>query len=132
MGRLGEVGFAHMKKFAAPNAAPDPGKPQGFEETGSVSRDIPGIGISAQSSTAPNHTYEMDADNLKEIGHKGFTIDAETMTAILFDFATHPEYRAAVKKRFDGCKARFRDTLSPLKTPSPVPTVPHPSHTQTT
>lgn len=44
----------------------------------------------------------MDADNLKEIGHRGFTIDAETMTAFLFDFATDAGYRAAVKKEFDG------------------------------
>ena len=35
----------------------------------------------------------MDADNLKEIGHKGFTVDAQAMTAVLFDFATHADYR---------------------------------------
>ena len=67
-----------------------------LEETGSVSRDIPGIGFSAQSSTAPNHTYEMDADNLKPISHNGFTIDAQAMAALLFDFATDAPYRAAV------------------------------------
>ena len=49
---LGEVGFAYMKKFGATSVSPKPGKPQGFEETGSVSRDIPGIGFSAQSSTS--------------------------------------------------------------------------------
>ena len=49
----------------------------------------------------------MDADNLKEIGHKGFTVDAQAMTAVLFDFATHADYRAAVKKEFDGIKALF-------------------------
>jgi len=47
----------------------------------------------------------MDADNLKAIGHKGFTIDAQAMAAVLFDFATHPEYRDAVKKEFDGIEA---------------------------
>ena|SRR2546422_5862196 len=73
---LAEVGFAYMKQFGATNVQPQPGKPQGYEETGSVSRDIAGIGFSAQSSSAPNHTYEMDADNLKEIGHAGFAIDA--------------------------------------------------------
>jgi len=87
---LAEVGFAYMKQLGATNVQPEPGKPQGYEETGSVSRDIPGVGFTAQSSTAPNHTYEMDADNLKEIGHKGFTIDAQAMAAVLFDFATHP------------------------------------------
>src|SRR5262249_56870203 len=102
---------------------PDPGKPQGYEETGSVSRDIPGIGVSAQSSLAPNHTYEMDADNLKEIGHTGFTIDAETMTAILFDFATHADYRAAVKKEFDGLRALFGEYQAALKKTYTVPVV---------
>src|SRR5262249_57289764 len=107
---------------------PDPGKPQGYEETGSVSRDIPGIGFSAQSSTAPNHTYEMDADNLKPIGHTGFTIDAEAMTALLFDFATHADYRAAVKKEFDGVKALFGEYQEALKKTYTTPKVPDPKH----
>jgi amidohydrolase len=120
---LAELSFAYMKKYGATNVQAQPGKPQGFEETGSVSRDIPGIGVSAQSSAAPNHTYEMDADNLKEIGHKGFTIDAETMTAILFDFATHAEYRTAVKREFVGLKALFDEYLAALKKTYTVPTV---------
>lgn len=123
---LSELGFAYMKMFGATSVQPEPGKPQGFEETGSVSRDIPGVGVTAQSSNAPNHTYEMDADNLKEIGHKGFTIDAETMTAILFDFATHADYRAAVKKEFDGIKALFGDYQAALKKTYAVPVVPDP------
>ena len=90
---LNELAFAYMKKFGATSVQPAPGKPEGFEETGSVSRDIPGASIAAQSSTAPNHTYQMDADNLTGVGHAGFTIDAQTMTAILFDFATHADYR---------------------------------------
>src|SRR6476646_4923835 len=65
---LAELSFAYMKKYGGTNVQPQPGKPQGFEETGTVSRDMPGIGVSAQSSLSPNHTYEMDADNLKEIG----------------------------------------------------------------
>ena len=120
---LAELSFAYMKKFGATNVQPQPGKPQGFEETGSVSRDLPGIGVSAQSSNAPNHTYEMNDDNLKEIGHKGFMIDAETMTAILFDFATHAEYRAAVKKEFDGVKALFGEYQAALKKTYTVPVV---------
>ncbi|HXT28067.1 MAG TPA: hypothetical protein VN716_02270, partial [Vicinamibacterales bacterium] len=112
-----------MKKFGATNVQPQPGKPQGFEETGSVSRDIPGIGVSAQSSSAPNHTYEMDADNLKEIGHRGFTVDAQTMTAILFDFATDASYRGAVRREFDGLKALFGEYLAALKKTYTVPAV---------
>ena len=123
---LGELGFAYMKQFGATGVNPEPGKPQGFEETGSVSRDIPGIGITAQSSTWSNHTYEMDADNLKEIGHKGFTIDAQTMAAVLFDFATHEDYRAAVKKEFDGIKALFGEYQTALKRVYTVPAVPDP------
>src|SRR4051795_1343489 len=123
---LGDVGFAYMKQFGATGVSPEPGKPQGFEETGSVSRDIPGVGVSAQSSTFSNHTYEMDADNLKEIGHNGFTVDAQTMAAILFDFATHPEYRTAVKREFDGIKALFGEYQAALKKVYTVPAVADP------
>jgi metal-dependent amidase/aminoacylase/carboxypeptidase family protein len=121
---LAEVGFTYMKQFGATNVQPQTGKPQGFEETGSVSRDIPGLGLSAQTSTAANHTYEMDADNLKPIGHQGFTIDAEAMTAVLFDFATHPDYRAAVKKEFDGLKALFGEYQEALKKTYVKPNLP--------
>jgi len=123
---LAEVGFQYMKNFGATGVNPEPGKPQGFEETGTVSRDIPGIDITAQSSTFSNHTYEMDADNLKEIGHQGFTVDAQAMAAVLFDFATHPDYRAAVKKEFDGIKALFGEYQAALKKTYTVPTVPDP------
>ena len=123
---LAELGFAYMKAFGATDVQPEPGKPQGFEETGSVSRDIPGLGFSAQSSTAPNHTYEMDADNLKEVGHRGFTVDAQAMAAVVFDFATHADYRDAVKKEFDGIKALFGEYQAALKKVYAVPTVPDP------
>ncbi len=123
---LAEVGFQYMKNFGATGVQPEPGKPQGYEETGSVSRDIPGVGFSAQSSTASNHTYEMDADNLKEIGHKGFTVDAQAMTAVLFDFATQADYRAAVKKEFDGIKVLFGEYQAALKKTYTVPNVAEP------
>jgi amidohydrolase len=123
---LAEVSFAYVKKYGATNLEQQPGKPQGYEETGSVSRDIPGIGFSAQTSTFPNHTYEMDADNLKEIGHKGFMADAEGMAALLFDFATHEDYRAAVKKEFDGIKALFAEYQEALKKVYVLPKVAEP------
>jgi len=123
---LGEVSFAYDKKYGATNLEAQPGKPQGYEETGSVSRDIPGIGISAQTSTFPNHTYEMNDDNLKEIGHHGFTVDAETMTAVLFDFATHEDYRAAVKREFAGIKALFGEYQEALKKVYVLPKVAEP------
>jgi len=63
---------------------------------------------------------------LKEIGHKGFAIDAEAMTALLFDFATEREYRAAVKKEFDGIRALFGEYLTSLRKVYVLPTVPEP------
>ena len=123
---LAEVGFAYLKKLGGTNVLAEPGKPQGFEETGSVSRAIPGLGFSAQTSTASFHTYEMDADNLKPIGHTGFAIDAQAMTALLFDFATRADYRAAVKKEFDGTKALFNEYQEALKKTYTAPVVPDP------
>ncbi|HVT37451.1 MAG TPA: hypothetical protein VHE78_00255, partial [Gemmatimonadaceae bacterium] len=123
---LGEVGFAYLKKFGGTNVIEEPGKPQGYEETGSVSSAIPGLGLTAQTSRAPNHTYEMEADALTEAGHKGFVVDAQAMAAVLFDFATHPDYRVAVKKEFDGIKALFGKYQEALKRVYVLPKVPEP------
>jgi metal-dependent amidase/aminoacylase/carboxypeptidase family protein len=118
---LGEVGFAYMKMYGAKKIQEEPGKPQGFEETGSVSSDIPGLGFSAYSSNFANHTYEMEADALTDVGHQGFQVDAQAMAALLFDFATHPDYRAAVKREFDGIKALFGEYQEALKKTYTVP-----------
>ena len=123
---LDEVGFAYAKKYGATNVVAEPGKPMGYEETGSVSRAIPGIGFSAQTTTAPYHTYEMESDALAEVGHKGFTVDAQAMTALLFDFATRADYRAAVKREFDGIKALFGEYQAALRTTYVVPKVADP------
>ncbi len=123
---LAEVGFAYMKRFGATNVIPEPAKPQGYEETGSVSSSIPGLGLSAQSSTFANHTYGMEADALTDVGHRGFLVDAQAMAAVLFDFATRPDYRTAVKKEFDGIKALFGEYQEALKKVYDVPKVPEP------
>lgn len=127
---LAELGFAYMKQFGATGVNETPGKPQGFEETGSVSRDIPGLGLSAQSSNWSNHTYEMDEDNLKPVGHNGFTVDAKAMAAVLFDFATHEDYRNAVKREFDGIKVLFGEYQEALKKVYTTPVVPDPKPQQ--
>ena len=127
MGTLAEVGFAYMKMYGAKKINEEPGKPQGYEETGSVSSDIPGLGFSAYSSNSANHTYEMEADALTDVGHQGFTVDAQAMAAILFDFATHAEYRAAVKREFEGIKALFGEYQEALKKTYTVPKVPEPN-----
>ena len=123
---LAEVGFAHMKRFGATHVAETPGKPQGYEETGSVSSAIPGLGFAAYTSNAANHTYEMEADALTATGHQGFVVDAQAMTALLYDFATHPNYRSAVKREFDGIKALFGEYQEALTKAYTTPHVPDP------
>jgi amidohydrolase len=124
---LGELGFAYMKMYGAKKINEEPGKPQGYEETGSVSSDIPGLGFAAYSSNFANHTYEMEADTLTDVGHQGFVVGARAMAAILFDFATHPDYRSAVKREFDGIKALFGEYQEALKKTYTVPKVPEPN-----
>jgi hypothetical protein len=123
---LSELGYAYMKKFGATKVIDEPGKPMGFEETGSVSMAIPGLGVSSHSSNGSYHTYEMEKDALAEVGHHGFVVDAQVMAAVLFDFATRPEYRAAVKREFDGIHALFGEYQEALKSAYPLPNVPEP------
>jgi hypothetical protein len=68
----------------------------------------------------------MEADALGEVGHKGFTIDAQAMTALLFDFATRADYRAAVKKEFDGIHQLFGEYLAALEKTYTEPVVREP------
>jgi metal-dependent amidase/aminoacylase/carboxypeptidase family protein len=123
---LAEPAFAYMKMYGATGVQEQPGKPQGYEETGSVSRDIPGIGFSAKTSNWANHTYEMEADTLTAVGHNGFLTDAQSMAAVLFDVATRPEYLAKVKREFAGIKALFAEYQAGLEKVYTVPVVPDP------
>lgn len=123
LGSVSELAFAYLKRYGAKDALPDPGKPQGYEETGSVSSAIPGGQFSAKTSNAPNHTYEMEADALTSVGHDGFVTDAQAMSALLFDFATRPEYRATVKREFDTIRALHDEYLRALAKVYTVPVV---------
>jgi amidohydrolase len=123
---LYELDFAYLKQFGATGIDPDPERPQGYEETGAVAMEIPGAEVEAKSSNSPNHTYGMEADALNEVGHQGFLIDAQTMAAILYDFATHPEYRDAVKKEFTRIHALFGEYQDALRKSYPKPEVPEP------
>jgi metal-dependent amidase/aminoacylase/carboxypeptidase family protein len=125
-GALDEVAFAYLKKYGATRISDNPGKPQGYEETGMVSSAIPGIGFSAATSTAANHTYEMEADALAEIGHHGFMVDAQAMTALLYDFLTRADYRAQVKREFDAIHLLFDEYRNGLRKAYDKPTVPDP------
>ena len=120
-------GFAYMKKFGATSVSPSPAKPQGYEETGSVSRDIPGIGITAQSSTCVE-PHLRDGRRQPE-GDRPQGLHRSTRRRwrrVLFDFATHADYRAAVKKEFDGIKALFGEYQEALKKAYTVPAAPDP------
>lgn len=123
---LEELSLAYMKQFGATGVEAEPGKPKGFEETGSVSSQIPGIGVSAKSSNFSNHTYGMEADALKDVGHAGFLIDAETMTAILYDYATHPELRETVKTEFTRVQGLFGEYQRALEKAYPKPEIAEP------
>ena len=126
VGTLNELAFAHVKRYGGGKIAMEPGKPQGWEETGSASSAIPGVGISAWTSNGGYHTYEMEQDALGPVGHAGFTVDAQAMTAVLFDFATQPAFRAAVKQEFAGIKALFTEYQQALGKTYTIPVVKEP------
>jgi amidohydrolase len=123
---LSEMAFAYLKHYGGKKVEEIPGKPQGFDETGSVSSAIPGIGFSAATTNAPFHTYGMETDALSEVGHQGFVADAQAMTALLYDFLTRADYRDAVKKEFDGIRVLFDEYRESLKKVYAKPNVPEP------
>ena len=124
---LNDLAFAYMKKFAATKVDDEPGRPLPFEETGTVATQLPGVGVTSHSSNGGYHTFEMEADALGDVGHHGFLVDAQAMTAVLYHFATDAPYRAAVKREFDGLKALYDDYLMALRGAYPLPTVPEPT-----
>lgn len=98
LGTLQELAFAYAGELEAPRLNPEPTRPSGYEETGVVTKDIPGIGISVFSSRGANHTRGMLEDTFNDVGHTGFRISAEIMTAIVYDYMTRPELRDAVRE----------------------------------
>jgi metal-dependent amidase/aminoacylase/carboxypeptidase family protein len=114
LGTLQELAFAYAAEFGAPELNPEPTRPSGYEETGVVTKDIPGIGVSVFSSRGANHTRGMLEDTFNEIGHTGFRISAEILTAILYDYLTEPDLRAAVEEEHTtlaGLLDRYHDAL---------------------
>lgn len=68
----------------------------------------------------------MEADALGPVGHGGFVVDAPAMTALLFDFASKPAYRAAVKQEFDAMRALYAEYQNVLTKAYSVPVVKDP------
>lgn len=98
LGSLEELVFAYAEKLDAPEIEPEPQRPSGYEETGFVTRDIPGVGVSVFSSSAPGHSYERWRDSLEPVGHDGFLLDAKIMAAVLYHFLTDADFRATVEE----------------------------------
>ena len=123
---LGELGFAYAKRYGATHVDETPAKPQGYEETGGLSSEVPGLGLGIFSSNSSYHTYGMEADTLTDVGHSAFVMDAEAMTAVLYDYAKNPQFREAVKKEFAGIKELFGEYQEALRKVYQTPVVPEP------
>src|SRR5213083_3005191 len=117
---LEELFFAYAKKLGAPGIQEEKGRPAGYEETGPVSRDVPGVSVTVRSSASPNHTYGMRDDTFLEIGHKGFLLDAQIEAAVLYDFLTQPPFRAAIAEEhrtLAGLQGRYLVALRAVYAP---------------
>ncbi|MFQ5537960.1 MAG: peptidase dimerization domain-containing protein [Gemmatimonadota bacterium] len=115
LGTLEELSFAYAKKLGAPNINPEPQRPAGYEETGFVTRDIPGVGVSVYSSSAPGHSYERWRDSMMEVGHTGFLLDAKIMSAVLYDFLENPDFRRKVAEEHGTMAGLFDQYLEGLR-----------------
>jgi amidohydrolase len=116
LGTLEELYFAYAEALGAPNLVEAPQRPAGYEETGGVSHDIPGVGVSVFSSRGTYHTHEMEADGLGPIGHKGFRLDAQIMAGVLYHFLTDDSFRSAVREEHRILKSLFDQYQENLKT----------------
>lgn len=115
LGTLQELAFAYEQELGAPKIEPEPGRPSGYEETGVVTKDIPGVGVSVFSSRAANHTRGMLEDTFNEVGHTGFRISAEVMSCVLYDFLTRPELREAVREEHRTLSGLFEQYQEALR-----------------
>ena len=81
----------------------------------------------AWTSNGGFHTYEMEADALGPVGHGGFVVDAQAMAALLYDFVTKADFRAAVKAEFAGLKGLYSEYQQALSRTYEQPVVREPS-----
>jgi amidohydrolase len=115
LGSLEELAFAYARDLRAPGINAEPQRPAGYEETGFVTRDIPGLGVSVFSSPAPGHSYGRWEDSMKEVGHTGFLLDAKIMAAVLFDYLEDGDFRAAVQREHREMAGLFDQYLEGLR-----------------
>lgn len=115
LGSLEELVFAYAKDMGAANIVEEPQRPAGYEETGFVTRDIPGVSVSVFSSPAPGHSYERWEDSMKPVGHEGFVLDAKIMAAVLHDFLADAEFRETVSREHREMAGLFDQYLEGLR-----------------
>ena len=125
-GTLEELYFAYAQSLGAPKLVAEKDRPAGYEETGGVSLDIPGVGVSVASSTFPNHTQGMLDDAFTAVGHTGFRMDAQIMAAILFHYLTDAALRQTLRTEhttlrglYDQYQANLRKAYAPEMGKSP-------------
>jgi metal-dependent amidase/aminoacylase/carboxypeptidase family protein len=128
LGTLEELYYAYASALNAPKLEPELGRPAGYEETGGVSLDVPGVGVSVYSSRSANHTMGMLEDAFTPVGHTGFRLDAQIMAGILYDYLTDAPFREAVKTEhaalralYDQYQANLRKAYAGEMEPAPRP-----------
>jgi metal-dependent amidase/aminoacylase/carboxypeptidase family protein len=115
VGSLEELVYAYAVKLGAPKLNPEPNRPDGYEETGFVTREIPGVSVGIFSSPAPGHSYERRDDALQDVGHTGFLFDARIMAAVLYHFLTDAGFRETVKSEHQALSGWFDQYITGLK-----------------
>lgn len=115
LGSLEELTFAYANQLGAPKLNPEPQRPDGYEETGFVTRDIPGVGVNVFSSPAPGHSYERGQDSFKPVGHTAFAMDAKIMSAVLYHFLTDAKFRSSVQAEHKAMAGLLDSYLGSLK-----------------
>lgn len=115
VGSLEELVYAYAGKLGAPRMNAEPNRPDGYEETGFLTRDIPGVSVGIFSSPAPGHSYERWEDSMKEVGHTGFLLDARIMAGVLYHFLSDAPFRETVKAEHKALSGWFDEYLAGLK-----------------
>lgn len=115
LGTLEELSWAYAVELGAPERDPERTRPSGYEETGFVSRVVPGVGVNVHSTTAANHTHEMLEDGLSEIGHAAFRMDARIMAAVLYHYLADDEFRSKVDREHRALAGQFDHYLERLE-----------------
>lgn len=114
LGTLEELMFAHAKALGAPALNEVHQRPAGYEETGFLTRSIPGVGASVRSSIGTYHTHEMEEAAYTDVGHTGFRMDAQIMASILYDYLTDERLREHVAEEhrvLEGLLGEYHERL---------------------